>query len=80
MTDEERNIITSVWNDMVLRKKLEDDPYSLISEELYALENNDRLNSKIAHLVKDALVSNQWSQETTAKLLISDLEAADLTQ
>ena len=56
MIDEERNIITSVWNDMVLRKKLEDDPYSLKSEELYALENNDRLNEKIALLVKNALV------------------------
>ena len=56
MTDEERNIITSVWNDMVVRKKLEDDPYSLTREELYALENNDRLNEKIALLVKDALV------------------------
>ena len=56
MTDEERNIITSVWNNMVLRKKLEDDPYSLTSEELYALENNDRLSEKIALLVKDALV------------------------
>lgn len=55
MTDEERNI-TSVWNDMVLRKKLEDDPYSLTREELYALENNDRLNEKIALLAKDALV------------------------
>lgn len=41
---------------MVLRKKLEDNPYSLTSEELYALENNDRLNEKIAFLVKDALV------------------------
>ena len=41
---------------MVLRKKLEDDPYSLTSEELYALENNDMLNEKIALLVKDALV------------------------
>ena len=56
MTDEERNIITSVWNDTDLRKKLEDDPYSLTSEELYALENNDRLNEKIAILVRDALV------------------------
>ena len=56
MTDEERNIITSVWNDMVLRNKLEDDPYNVTSEELYALENNDRLNENIALLVKDALV------------------------
>ena len=56
MSDEDRNIITSVWNDMVLRKKLEDDPYSLTREELCAVENNDRLNEKIALLVKDALV------------------------
>ena len=56
MTDEERNIITSVWNDMVLRNKLEDDPYNVTSEELYVLENNDRLNENIALLVKDALV------------------------
>ena len=56
MTDEERNIITSVWNDMDLPKKLGDDPYSLTSEELYALENNDMLNEKIALLVRDALV------------------------
>jgi hypothetical protein len=58
MTDEERNIITSVCNDMVLRNKLEDDPYNVTSEELYVLENNDRLNENIALLVKDALVKS----------------------
>ena len=55
MTDKERNIITSVWNDMTLRKKLEDNPYSLTQDELMALQNNDRLNNKLERLIKDAL-------------------------
>jgi hypothetical protein len=55
MTDQERNIITSVWNDMTLRKKLEDNPYSLTQDELMALQNNDRLNNKLERLIKDAL-------------------------
>ena len=53
MTDQERNIITSVWNDMTLRKKLEDNPYSLTQDELMALQNNDRLNNKLERLIKD---------------------------
>jgi len=56
MTDEERNIITSVWNDMVLRKRLEDDPYSLSHDELISLQNNDRLNERIIAMVWDSLV------------------------
>jgi ribosome assembly protein YihI (activator of Der GTPase) len=47
MTHEERIIIASVWNDMVLRKKLEDNPYSLTQDELGSLENNDRLNAML---------------------------------
>ena len=50
MTEEERNIITSVWNEMVLRKRLEDDPYSLTQDELTSLQNNDRLNERINSL------------------------------
>ena len=48
MTDNERNIIASVWNDMVLRNRLEYDPYSLTSQQLIALESNDKINQKIA--------------------------------
>ena len=47
MTQEERNIIISVWNDMVLRGRLEDDPYSLSQDELVSLQINDRLNERI---------------------------------
>jgi len=56
MTQEERNIITSVWNEMVLRKRLEDDPYSLSQDELISLQNNDRLNELINSMVWDSLV------------------------
>ena len=54
MTQEERNIIISVWNDMVLREKLEADPYSLSQDELTSLQTNDRLNEHI-----DAVSTNK---------------------
>ena len=56
MTDQERIIITSVWNDMSLRMKLEDDPYSLTQDELKALQSNDRLNTQLKGLLKDAFI------------------------
>ena len=48
MTENDRNIIVSVWNDMVLRNRLEHDPYSLTSQQLIALRSNDEINKKIA--------------------------------
>ena len=48
MTENDRNIIVSVWNDMVLRSRLEHDPYSLTSQQLTALKSNDEINQKIA--------------------------------
>ena len=55
MADQERNIITSVWNDMGLRMKLEDDLYSLTQNELRVLQNYDRLNAKLDELKHDVL-------------------------
>jgi len=54
MTQEERNTIISVWNDMVLRGRLEADPYSLSQDELTSLQTNDRLNEHI-----DAVSTNK---------------------
>ena len=62
MTDQERIIITSVWNDMALRKKLEDDPYSLTQDELMALQNNDRLNKKLERFLQDTLIKKALIQ------------------
>jgi len=55
MTDNERLIITTVWNDMTLRLKLEDDPYSLTKSELDGLKQNDRLNAKNHALTHEVL-------------------------
>ena len=52
MTDNERLIITTVWNDMTLRVKLEDDPYSLTQSEINGLKQNDKLNAKIHTLTQ----------------------------
>jgi len=62
MTDQERIIITSVWNDMALRKRLEDDPYSLTQDELMTLQNNDRLNKKLERLLQDTLIKKALIQ------------------
>ena len=56
MTDQERDIITSIWDDKALRVKLEYDPYSLTQDELRQLEGVDRLNEKVRNLVRDTLV------------------------
>jgi hypothetical protein len=62
MTNQERHIIISVWNDMTLRMKLDDNPYSLSQDELMALQNNDRLNSTMEYLLKDALIKKALVQ------------------
>ena len=66
MTQEERNIIISVWNDMVLRERLEDDPYSLSQDELTSLQSNDRLNERI-----DSLSRNKALLKAALKSYIS---------
>jgi hypothetical protein len=43
MTDLDKNTIIAVWNDLVLSKRLEDNPYSLSQEDLSSLKQNDEL-------------------------------------
>jgi len=62
MTGQEHHIITSVWNDMTLRMKLDDNPYSLSQDELMSLQNNDRLNNKLECLLKNALIKKALVQ------------------
>ena len=62
MTNQERNIIISIWDDMDLRQKLEDNPYSLTQDELMALQNNDQLNTKLKHLLADVLIKKALIQ------------------
>ena len=54
MTKEDQNTIIAIWNDMVLRKRLEDDPYGLSHEELTALAANDELQDMIEFVATEA--------------------------
>ena len=47
MTNRDKDIIVVVWNDLVLRKKLETDPYSLSKSDLKLLELNDEFNQRL---------------------------------
>ena len=65
MTASEQNTIISVWNDMVLRRKLEDNPYSLTWSELASLQNNDLLKAKLERLNHNVL---------THEILVNDFK------
>ena len=47
---------------MTLRMKLDNDPYSLSQDELMSLQNNDRLNTTMEYLQKDALIKKALVQ------------------
>lgn len=50
MTNRDKDIIAIVWNDLVLRKKLEADPYSLSKSDLKLLELNDEFNQRLVEI------------------------------
>ena len=54
MTKEDQNTIIAVWNDMVLRKRLDNDPYGLSQKELTALAANDELQDMIEFVATEA--------------------------
>ena len=54
MTNRDKDIIAVVWNDLVLRKKLETDPYSLSKSDLKLLELNDEFNQRLVE-IKDEI-------------------------
>ena len=50
MTNRDKDIIAVVWNDLVLRKKLETDPYSLSKSDLKLLELNDEFSQRLVEI------------------------------
>jgi hypothetical protein len=56
MTREEQNTITAVWNNLVLRRRLESDPYSLSEDELMALSANDQIREMIKPISTTAYI------------------------
>ena len=50
MTNRDKDIIAVVWHDLVLRQKLETDPYSLSKSDLKLLELNDEFNQRLVEI------------------------------
>ena len=67
MTKRDKDIIAVVWNDLVLRKKLETDPYSLSKSDLKLLELNDAFNKKLTE-INDQLQASKRQQAIKAYL------------
>jgi len=67
MTDREKDIIAVVWNDLVLRKQLETDPYSLSKNDLKLLELNDAFNKRLVD-INDQLQASKRQQALKAYL------------
>lgn len=67
MTDREKDIIAVVWNDLVLRKQLENDPYSLSKNDLKLLELNDAFNTRLVE-INERLQASKRQQAIKAYL------------
>ena len=59
MTNRDKDIIAVVWNDLVLRKKLETDPYSLSKSDLKLLELNDEFNQRLVEINDEVQASTR---------------------
>ena len=68
MTDEERKNLIATWGDKALRDKFEVNPYSLMQEELEALQSYDKLEVKVERLVRDVLVQKALNNSFRYKL------------
>ena len=67
MTDQEHNIITSIWNDMTLRQRLEGNPYSLKQDELKPTQTGEnKIESFRGHIqVNPKATSNHYNLART---------------
>ena len=59
MTNRDKDIIAVVWNDLVLRQKLETDPYSLSKSDLKLLELNDEFNQRLVEINDEVQASTR---------------------
>ena len=62
MTDADKNTIIAIWNDLVLRKRLEDAPYGLSQQELLAIRQNDELQRFIGNTPAFTSTRDQLAQ------------------
>ena len=61
----DKKLIDTIWNDMVLRKRFENNPYSLSCDELELLCNQEKFDDIL-----------NWDKTSTHKKLLNNLTVA----
>ena len=64
MSNIDKNTIIVVWNDLVLRKRLEENPYSLSQEDLSSLKDNDKLCEFMSRAPKFVTTHEKIAQQS----------------
>ena len=66
MTNADKNTIIAIWNDMALRKRLEDAPYGLSQQELLVIRQNDELQNFMNTTSKFTSTRNRLARRVRA--------------
>ncbi len=66
MTSADKNTIIAIWNDMALRKRLEDAPYGLSQQELLVIRQNDELQNFMNTTSKFTSTRNRLARRVRA--------------
>ena len=61
----DKKLIETIWNDMVLRKRFENNPYSLSCSEIELLRNQEKFDEIL-----------NWDKTSTHKRLLNSLTVA----
>jgi len=61
----DKKLIETIWNDMVLRRRFENNPYSLSCDELELLRNQEKFDSIV-----------NWDKTPTHEKLLNNLTIA----
>ncbi len=62
----DKKIIETIWNDMVLRKRFDNNPYSLSCSEIELLRNQEKFEEIL-----------NWDKNSTHNRLLNNLTVAD---
>ena len=61
----DKKLIETIWNDMVLRKRFDNNPYSMSCSEIELLRNQEKFDEIL-----------NWDQTSTHKRLLNNLIVA----
>ena len=61
----DKKLIETIWNDMVLRRRFENNPYSLSCDELELLRNQEQFDDIV-----------NWDKTSTHEKLLNNLSMA----